>query len=150
MVLGVLAAHAQHGLRCHLPLDVLVDLAVDEYRVIVGGSEGGAGRKALTPALVQGALHPVAAEAFAAVVAFAMGQAQMPAAVTAATGHIHGLYVALAEAIGVVGMIQLHRDPVDAGMGAGHSQQQGARQCATDDQSHGVTPGWECSDCSSR
>ncbi|MNM89989.1 hypothetical protein D3C81_1022350 [compost metagenome] len=33
---GVLAAHAQHGLSGHLPQHVLVDLAVDEDRIVVG------------------------------------------------------------------------------------------------------------------
>jgi hypothetical protein len=79
-----------------------------------------------------------------------MGQAQVPAAVTAAAGHIHGLYVALAEAIGVVGMVQLHRDPVDAGMGAGHSQQQAHGSAPRMINRMGLLQGWECSDCSSR
>ncbi|KAG0955721.1 hypothetical protein G6F31_012810 [Rhizopus arrhizus] len=141
VVLRVLAAHAEHGLRRHLPLQVLVDLAVDEHRIIVGRGDGGAGGQARAPALVQRALYAVAAEAPAAKVAFTMGQAQVPTAVAVAAGHVQGLHVALAEAVGVVGMVQLHRNTVYAGMGAGHSQQQGARQRATEDQSHGVTPG---------
>ncbi|MNM89988.1 hypothetical protein D3C81_1022340 [compost metagenome] len=100
---------------------------------------------------MQRTLHPVSAVARSAVIALAVGQAQVPAAGAGATCHIHCLHVALAEAFVVIGVVQLQGNTVDAGMGAGGGQQQGARQYATIDESHGdYSRGWECRCCSRR